>query len=106
MAVIHPTAIVDSQAELAQDVEIGAYSIVGPHVKIDQGTHIGAHVVIDGHTTIGKHNQIFQFSSLGAAPQDKNIKMSQLSLRLATTIPSESFVLLIVAQPRIKVSLK
>ncbi|NBQ84853.1 MAG: acyl-ACP--UDP-N-acetylglucosamine O-acyltransferase [Methylophilaceae bacterium] len=82
MAVIHPTAIVDSQAELAQDVEIGAYSIVGPHVKIDQGTHIGAHVVIDGHTTIGKHNQIFQFSSLGAAPQDKKYKDEPTQLEI------------------------
>jgi UDP-N-acetylglucosamine acyltransferase len=82
MAVIHPTAIVDSQAELAQDVEIGAYSIIGPHVKIDHGTHIGTHVVIDGHTTIGKHNQIFQFSSLGAAPQDKKYKDEPTQLEI------------------------
>jgi UDP-N-acetylglucosamine acyltransferase len=68
---IHPTAIVDSKAELASDVEIGAYSIVGPHVKIDAGTWVGPHVVLEGHTTIGKNNRIFQFCSLGAAPQDK-----------------------------------
>jgi UDP-N-acetylglucosamine acyltransferase len=68
---IHPTAIVDPRAQLAPDVEIGAYSIIGPDVTIDTGTRIGAHVVIEGPTAIGKNNHIFQFSSLGAAPQDK-----------------------------------
>jgi UDP-N-acetylglucosamine acyltransferase len=68
---IHPTAIVDPKAEIAADVEIGAYSIVGPNVKIDAGTWVGPHVVIEGHTSIGKNNRIFQFCSLGAAPQDK-----------------------------------
>ena len=68
---IHATAIVDPKAELASDVEVGAYSIIGPDVKVDSGTRIGAHVVVNGHTSIGKNNQIFQFSSLGEAPQDK-----------------------------------
>jgi UDP-N-acetylglucosamine acyltransferase len=68
---IHPTAIVDPRAQLAPDVEIGAYSIIGPDVTIDTGTRIGAHVVIEGPTAIGKNNHIFQFASLGAAPQDK-----------------------------------
>ena len=68
---IHSTAIVDSKAQLASDVEIGAYSIIGPDVKIDSGTRVGPHVVINGHTTIGQNNQIFQFSSLGEVPQDK-----------------------------------
>lgn len=68
---IHPTAIIDPKAQLAPDVEIGAYSIIGPDVTIDSGTRIGAHVVIEGPTAIGKNNQIYQFASLGAAPQDK-----------------------------------
>jgi len=68
---IHPTAIVDSKAELADDVTVGPYTIIGPDVKIDSGTSIGSHVVVTGHTSIGKDNQIFQFSSLGEAPQDK-----------------------------------
>lgn len=71
MATIHPTAIVDPKAELDSSVEIGAYVIVGPHVKIGARTSIGPHVVIDGHTTIGCDNRFFQFSSIGAAPQDK-----------------------------------
>ena len=71
MAAIHPTAIIDPQAQLDSSVEVGAYSIIGAHVKIDAGTVVGPHVVIEGHTTIGKDNKFFQFSSIGAAPQDK-----------------------------------
>lgn len=71
MSGIHPSAVIASGAELAPDVEVGAYSIIGPNVKIDAGTKIGPHVVIDGHTHIGRDNQLFQFSSIGAAPQDK-----------------------------------
>ena len=68
---IHPTAIIESGAELADGVAIGAYSIIGAHVKIDKGTWIGPHVVIQGHTDIGKDNKIYQFSSIGEVPQDK-----------------------------------
>lgn len=68
---VHPTAIVYPGARLGSGVEIGAYSIVGEHVAIGDGTRIGPHVVIDGHTTIGRDNRIFQFSSIGADPQDK-----------------------------------
>src|SRR3954471_3763317 len=71
MATIHPTALVDSKAQLDSSVEVGAYTIIGPHVRIDAGTVVGPHVVIEGHTTIGKDNKIFQFSSIGAAPQDR-----------------------------------
>ena len=79
---IHSTAIVDSKAELADGVEIGAYSIIGPDVKVDSGTRVGAHVVINGHTTIGKNNQIFQFSSLGEAPQDKKYQNEPTKLEI------------------------
>ena len=68
---IHPTAIIDPKAKLDSSVEIGAYSVIGPDVRIDSGTTIGSHVTIDGPTTIGKQNRVFQFASLGAAPQDK-----------------------------------
>jgi UDP-N-acetylglucosamine acyltransferase len=71
MTRIHPSAIVDPKAELDNSVEVGAYSIVGPNVRIGAGTVVGPHVVIEGHTTIGKDNRFFQFSSIGAAPQDK-----------------------------------
>ena len=68
---IHSTAIIDSRAELASDVTVGAYSIIGADVKIDAGTVIGPHVVIKGPTTIGKDNRIYQFASVGEDPQDK-----------------------------------
>jgi UDP-N-acetylglucosamine acyltransferase len=71
MATIHPSAIVDPKAQLDSTVEVGAFSIIGPHVSIGAGTVVGPHVVIEGHTTIGKDNKFFQFSSIGAAPQDK-----------------------------------
>jgi UDP-N-acetylglucosamine acyltransferase len=79
---IHSTAIVDSKAQLASNVEIGAYSIIGPDVKIDSGTRVGPHVVINGHTTIGKNNQIFQFSSLGEVPQDKKYQNEPTQLEI------------------------
>ena len=68
---IHPTALVDPQAELDGSVQVGPYAVIGPHVRIGSGTTIGAHCVIEGHTTIGSGNRIFQFASLGAEPQDK-----------------------------------
>ncbi|RJG06190.1 acyl-ACP--UDP-N-acetylglucosamine O-acyltransferase [Noviherbaspirillum cavernae] len=71
MARIHPTAIVDSKADLDDSVEVGPYSIIGPNVKIGARTRIGPHVVVEGHTTIGCDNTFFQFSSIGGMPQDK-----------------------------------
>ncbi len=74
MARIHPTALIDPQAELAADVEVGAYSLVGPKVCIGAGTRIGPQVVITGQTQIGERNRIFQFASLGEEPQDKKYR--------------------------------
>lgn len=71
MATIHPTALVDPNAELDQNVVVGPYAVIGPQVRIGAGTTIGAHCVIEGHTRIGQGNRIFQFASIGAAPQDK-----------------------------------
>jgi UDP-N-acetylglucosamine acyltransferase len=74
MGNIHPTAIVDPKAQLDPSVTIGAYTLVGPDVRIAAGTSVAGHVVIEGHTTIGRDNRIFQFSSIGAANQDKKYK--------------------------------
>jgi len=71
MTRIHATAIVDKGAELHESVEVGPYTVIGPHVRVGRGTRVAAHCVIEGHTTIGEDNQIFQFNSLGAVPQDK-----------------------------------
>jgi len=71
MARIHPTAVIDPRAELADDVQVGPFSIVGPDVAIGSGSSIDSHVVITGHTRIGRNNRVFSFTSLGEVPQDK-----------------------------------
>jgi UDP-N-acetylglucosamine acyltransferase len=68
---IHETAIVEADALIADGVKIGPYSVVGSGVEIASGTVIGPHVVIMGPCKIGNDNRIFQFSSIGEAPQDK-----------------------------------
>ncbi|MEO7337277.1 MAG: acyl-ACP--UDP-N-acetylglucosamine O-acyltransferase [Caldimonas sp.] len=71
MAKVHPTALIERGAELAETVDVGAYSIIGPAVRVGAGTTIGPHCVVEGRTTVGRDNRIFQFCSLGAIPQDK-----------------------------------
>jgi UDP-N-acetylglucosamine acyltransferase len=71
VALIHSTAIIDSSAKLADNVTIGAYSVIGANVSIGTGTVIGPHVVVKGPTSIGAYNRIYQFSSIGEDPQDK-----------------------------------
>ena len=71
MTQVHSTALIDPKAELDSSVNVGPYAVIGPHVRIGAGTTVGAHCVIEGHTTLGRDNRIFQFASLGAAPQDK-----------------------------------
>lgn len=68
---IHPTAIIDPQATIADNVEIGPYCVIGADVTIGAGTKIGPHVVINGPTIIGEDNTFYQYSSIGEAPQDK-----------------------------------
>jgi UDP-N-acetylglucosamine acyltransferase len=71
---IDPRAVISPGASLAADVEVGAFSVIGPDVVIGAGTVIGPHVVVAGHTRIGAGNRIFQFASIGDAPQDKKYK--------------------------------
>ena len=68
---IHEAAIADASASIAADVEVGPYSVIGADVEIDSGTVIGPHAVIMGPSKIGRDNRIFQFASIGDAPQDK-----------------------------------
>jgi len=71
---IHPQALVDPRAELADDVEVGAFSIIGPQVKIGAGSVISPHVVLTGNTTLGRNNRLFQFCSIGEISQDKKYR--------------------------------
>lgn len=70
MPEIHPTAIVDPKAELADGVVVGPYAVIGPHVRIGAGTRLDSHVVIEGHTTLGENNRVFHHATLGTEPQD------------------------------------
>jgi UDP-N-acetylglucosamine acyltransferase len=82
MARVHPTALVEGGAQLADDVEIGAYSIIGPHVSIAAGTRVGSHTVVEGHTTIGRNNRIYSYASIGGPPQDKKYAGEQTRLEI------------------------
>lgn len=73
-SLVHPTAVISRGAEIGKDVSIGAYSVIGPHVRLGDGCKVAPHVVIEGHTTIGKNNRFFQFASVGAEPQDYTYK--------------------------------
>lgn len=68
LAHVHPDAEVD------EDVDIGPFTVIGPHVRIASGCRIGPHVVISGHTTLGRDNHVYQFASLGAEPQHRAYK--------------------------------
>ncbi len=66
----HPTAVVDPGAEIGRDVEIGAFSFVGPHVRIGDGCRLHHHVTVEGFTTLGEGCELFPQAILGTAPQD------------------------------------
>lgn len=89
---IHPTAIIHPKAEIAAGVQIGPYSVIGEHVKIGEGTTVGPHVVIEGRTTIGKMNRFFQFSSIGALPQDLKYKGEPSTLEIGDGNQVREFV--------------
>jgi UDP-N-acetylglucosamine acyltransferase len=87
MTQIHPTAVVDPQAKLADDVSIGPYTVIGPHVQIGAGSSIGAHTVIEGHTTLGENNRIGHYAALGGDPQDMKLLIgNRNTIREFTTI--------------------
>lgn len=89
---IHQTAIIHPNARIAENVAIGAYSLIGEHVSIGAGTWIGPHVVIEGWTEIGQDNKIYQFASIGADPQDLKFNGEQSSLRIGDRNKIREFV--------------
>ena len=79
MAKIHSTAIVDTNAQLAADVEVGPYAIIGPDVKIGEGTVVQAHAYLSGHTTVGQRCEIFPFACVGMKSQDLKYKAGDIT---------------------------
>ncbi len=71
MATIHPTAIVEDGAQLGENVTIGPFCYVGPHVTIGDGTVLRQRVTVEGRTTIGRDNVFYAGASIGCDPQDK-----------------------------------
>lgn len=80
MPTIHPTAIVDPTARLAEDVVVGPYCVIGPEVTIDTGTVLHNHVAVQTLTTIGRNNVFFPFSVIGADPQDRKFHGERTTL--------------------------
>jgi len=79
---IHPTAIIYDGALIGDNVTIGPYSVIGPMVKIGDNCWIGPHVVIEGNTSLGQGCQVFQFASVGAAPQDQKWEGTDTKLEI------------------------
>ena len=89
---IDPRAVIDPGAELAANVSVGPYTVIGPNVSIGEGTRIGPHVVIEGPTRIGRDNHIYQFASLGTAPQDKKYAGEETWLEIGDRNTIREFV--------------
>ena len=89
---IHPTALIDSSAELADDVTIGPYAIVGAQVTIGAGSKVGAHSIIEGPTRIGQNNDIRAHSVIGGAPQDKKYRGEPTRLEIGSGNTIHEFV--------------
>jgi len=94
MGNVHPTAIVEAGALLDATVEVGPYAVIGAQAVIGAGTKIGPHVVIQGRTTIGRDNTIYQFASIGAAPQDKKYAGEDTALDIGDRNTIREFVTL------------
>lgn len=80
--VIHPTAVISKEAKLADDVEVGAYTVIGANVEIGEKTKIGAHCLIEGNTKIGPGCQIFTGAVIGSIPQDLKYKGQESFLEI------------------------
>jgi UDP-N-acetylglucosamine acyltransferase len=82
MGQIHSTAVIHDGAVIGEGTSIGAFSVIGPHVRLGKSNRIATHVVLDGHTSLGDNNQIYQFASVGAAPQDLKFRGEASTLEI------------------------
>ncbi|WP_414041843.1 acyl-ACP--UDP-N-acetylglucosamine O-acyltransferase [Acidithiobacillus sp. M4-SHS-6] len=89
---IHPTAIVEPGAKIGSGCKIGPFAVIGAEVEIGEYCQIGAHAVLEGPTRIGSHNQIFQFASVGTAPQDMGYKGESTALEMGSHNTLREFV--------------
>ena len=89
---IHPTAIIDSKAEINTNVKIGAYSVISGNVSIGSGTVIGSHVVIEPYVTIGPDCKIFQYAAIGATPQSVRFEGGKTYVKIGRSCIIREFV--------------
>ena len=89
---IHKTAIIDTKANISENVKIGPYSIIGPNVEIGEGTIIQSHVNITGQTKIGKNNIIYPFASIGNDPQDLKFQGEETKLEIGNNNKIREYV--------------
>ena len=92
MAQIHPTAIVADGAQLAEDVEVGPYCVVGANVVIGEGGKLHSHVVIEGNTKIGKNVEVFPFASVGTIPQDLKFDGEDVGCEIGDNVNIREYV--------------
>lgn len=92
MSEIHETAIIGSKAEIAKDVIIGPYCIIGDNVKIGKGTKLISHVNIEGRTEIGENCIIFPFTTIGFPPQDLKYKDEQTGVKIGNNNTIREYV--------------
>ena len=84
MPSIHPTAIVDSAARLADTVKVGPFCVVGPEVELGDNVTLLSHVVVTGRTRIGANTRVFPFASIGHEPQDLKYRGEPSELIIGT----------------------
>lgn len=89
---IHTSAIIEDGARLGNDVSVGAYSIIGPEVELGDGCWVGPHVVVTGRTRIGPGTRIYQFASIGDAPQDKKYAGEDTALEIGASNTIREYV--------------
>jgi UDP-N-acetylglucosamine acyltransferase len=89
---IHPTALVDSGAELGDDVEVGPFVTVGEHVRIGRGTVVEAHASLAGWTTIGENCHVFQGACIGMPPQDVKYEPCRSYVRVGNSTQIREYV--------------
>lgn len=89
---IHPTAIVDAKARIAESAEIGPYCIVGADVEIGARTRLMAHIYLEGPTWIGEDNTFFPYSTVGVASQDLKYKGERADTRIGHRNQIREFV--------------
>ena len=91
---MHPTAVIDPAAKLADDVMVGAYTVIGAEVEIGAGTVIGPHCSITGPTIIGRDNRIHGHAAIGGDPQDKKFQGERVALEIGDGNHIREFVTL------------